>query len=144
MLCLKRYSHRGLYVRRRQRRVVVRFSGNGPLTFPRLLDVVADAANVARKRFAGPCISEVRGKIENLRAQPDFQQQNRRSRKPKTGARTADIGFSPHFRKCLTEVCGKFLNSRAQRTLRVKKPQVEVLVVFCVVGISRICRILSV
>lgn len=49
-------------------------SGNGPLTFPRQLDVVADAANVARTRFAGPHISEVRGKIENLRAQPDFCQ----------------------------------------------------------------------
>lgn len=35
-------------MRRRQRRVVVRFSGNGPLTFPRQLDVVADAVNVAR------------------------------------------------------------------------------------------------
>lgn len=49
-------------MRRRQRRVVVRFSGNGPLTFPRQLDVVADAANVARTRFAGSHISEVRGK----------------------------------------------------------------------------------
>lgn len=37
-------------------------SGNGPLTFPRQLDVVADAANVARTRFAGSHISEVRGK----------------------------------------------------------------------------------
>lgn len=59
-------------MRRRQRRVVVRFSGNGPLMFPLLLDVVADAADVARTRFAGPRISEVRAKIENLRAQPDF------------------------------------------------------------------------
>lgn len=41
-------------------------SGNGPLTFPRLLDVVADAAFVARTRFAGSRISEVRGKIRNL------------------------------------------------------------------------------
>ena len=40
--------------------------------FLRQLDVVADAANVARTRFAGPRISEVRGKIGNLRAQPIF------------------------------------------------------------------------
>lgn len=46
-------------MRRRQRRVVVRFSGNGPLTFLRLLDVAAGAANVARTRFAGLRISEV-------------------------------------------------------------------------------------
>lgn len=44
-------------------------SDNGPLTFPRQLDVVADAANVARTCFAGPRISDVLGKIENLRAQ---------------------------------------------------------------------------
>ena len=49
-------------MRRRQRRVVVRFSGNGPLTFPRLLDVVADTPIVARTRCAGPRFPEVRGK----------------------------------------------------------------------------------
>lgn len=46
--------------------------GNGPLTFPRLLDVVADAANVVGTRFARLRILEMRGKIENLRAKPDF------------------------------------------------------------------------
>ena len=81
-------------MRRRQRRVVVRFSDNGPLTFPRLPDAVADAANVARTRFAGPRISEVRGKIGNLRARPDYFQQNRRSRVPKTGVWSPDLGFS--------------------------------------------------
>ena len=35
---------------------------NGPLRFPRLLDVVADAAIVARARDAGPSFPEVRGK----------------------------------------------------------------------------------
>lgn len=35
-------------MRRRQRRAVVRFSDNGPLMYPRLLDIVADAAFVAR------------------------------------------------------------------------------------------------
>lgn len=37
-------------------------SDNGPLTFPLLLDVAADAVNDVRTRFAGPRISEVRGK----------------------------------------------------------------------------------
>lgn len=35
-------------MRRRQRRAVARFSDNGPLMYPRLLDIVADAAFVAR------------------------------------------------------------------------------------------------
>lgn len=47
-------------------------SGNGPLMYSRLLDVVADAAFVARTCFAGPRISDVLGKIENLRAQLVF------------------------------------------------------------------------
>lgn len=59
-------------MRRRQRRVVVRFSDNGPLTFSRKLDVVADAANVARTRFVGPRISEVRGKSETSEHNPIF------------------------------------------------------------------------
>lgn len=80
-------------MRRRQRGVVVRFSGNGPLMFPRLLDVVTDAANVARTRFTGSRISEVRGKVGSLRAQPDLCQQNRRSWKSKAGVRTDNLGF---------------------------------------------------
>ena len=47
------------------------------------------------------------GKIGNLRAQTDFRQQNRRSRKSKTGVWSADLGFSPHFRNRPMEVCGK-------------------------------------
>ena len=39
-------------------------SDNGSLTFPRLLDVVADAALVDGTRFVGSRISEVRGKGE--------------------------------------------------------------------------------
>lgn len=54
-------------MRRRQRRVVVRFSDNGPLTFLRQLDVVADAATYALTHDAEPRFSEVRGKIGNLR-----------------------------------------------------------------------------
>ena len=41
---------------------------------------------------------EVRGKIGNRRAQRDFMQQNRRSRKRKTGVWSTDLGFTPHFR----------------------------------------------
>lgn len=129
-------------MRRRQRRVVVRFSDNGPLTFPRQLDVVADAANVARTRFAGPRISEVRGKIGKRRAQLDFCQQNRRLRKSETGAWSANLGFPRTSEKRLAEVCGKFWNLRAQRLFHEKKPQVEGLPLSSVVGMSRICRIL--
>ena len=53
-------------MRRRQRRVVVRFSGNGPLMFPLLLDVAADAFIAARAYDVGACFTEVRGKIEDL------------------------------------------------------------------------------
>ena len=111
--------------------------------FPLLLNGAADAANVARTRFTGPRISEVRGKIENLRAQPDFRQQNRRSRKPKTGVWSADLGFTPHFRKRPPEVCGKFRKPRAHRLFRVKKQQVEALSLSDVVGMLGFCRILS-
>ena len=71
--CSQRCSRRGLYVRRRQRRVVVRFSGNGPLTFQWRLDVAAGAAIAARTRDTGPRFPEVRGKIENPRAHHPFQ-----------------------------------------------------------------------
>lgn len=59
-------------MRRRQRRVVVRFSDNGSLTFSRQLDVVADAAIYALTRDAEPRFPEVRGKIGNRRAHSDF------------------------------------------------------------------------
>lgn len=41
---------------------------------------------------------EVRGKIENCRAQSDLHQQSRRSRRPRIGDWSVDFGFSPHFR----------------------------------------------
>ena len=66
-------------------------------------------------RLVLPRFTEVRGKIGNLRAQLDFWQQNRRSRKRKTGVWSADLDFSPHFRNCPSEVCGKFRNPRAHR-----------------------------
>lgn len=53
-----------------------------------------------------------------------------------------DLGFSPHFRKRLPEVCGKFRNPRAYRLFRAKKPQVEALVLYRVLGMFDICRIL--
>lgn len=90
----------------------------------------------------GVVISEVRGKIENRRAQPDYLQQNRRSRKGKTGVRSADLDFTPHFRNRRAKVCGKFWILRAQRPFRIKKPQVDVLVVFRVVSMSVFCRML--
>ena len=129
-------------MRRRQRRVVVRFSDNGPLTFPRLLDVVADAAIDALTHDAGLRSPEVRGKIETCRAQLDFLQQNRRSRKRKTGVWSADLDFSPHFRNRPSEVCGKFRNPRAHRPFRAEKPQVKALRHPGVLGMFRICRIL--
>lgn len=52
----------------------------------------------ASGRSALPCFPEVRGKIGNLRAQPDFRQQNRRPRKRKTGVWSVDLGFTSHFR----------------------------------------------
>lgn len=106
------------------KKVVVRFSDNGPLTFSRQLDVVADAAIYAFTHDAEPRFPEVRGKIGNLRAQPDFWQQNRRSWKRKTGIWSADLDFSPHFWNRLSEVCGKFRNPRAHRPFRADKLQV--------------------
>lgn len=115
---------------------------HGPLTFPRLLDVVAEAVFIARKHDAGSRFPEVRGKIKNCRAQPVYLQQNRRSQKHKTGVWSADLGFSPHFRNRPLEVCGKFWNPRAHRPFCVKKPQVVVLAQLGVVGLFRFCRIL--
>lgn len=108
--CSQRCSRRGLYVRRRQRRVFVRVSGNGPLRFRDYWMLSRKPFFVARKHDAGPHFPEVRGKIENRRAQPDFRQQNRRSPKLKTGVWSADLGFTPHFRNRPLEVCGKFRN----------------------------------
>lgn len=82
------------------------------------------------------------GKTGNLRAQTDFRQQNRTSRKPKTGVWSADLGFSPHFWNRPSEVCGKFRNPQAHRPFHEQKPQVDALTLSSVVGISRICRIL--
>lgn len=82
------------------------------------------------------------GKIRNLRAQPDFRQQNRRSRKHKTWVWSADLGFPPHFRNRPSEVCGKFRNPRAHRHFCAKKPQLDALVQLGVVGLFRFCRIL--
>lgn len=85
---------------------------------------------------------EVRGKIENLRAQPDFSQLNCRLRKGKIGVRFPDLAFSPHFRKLLPEVCSKFRNPRTHRLFRVKKQHVEALPLSSAVGMSGICSIL--
>ena len=89
-------------------------------------------------------IPEVRGKISNRRVQRDYFQQNRRSRKRKTGVWSVDLGFLPHFRNRCTEVCGKFRNPRARRPFPSEKPQVEALRHLGVHGIFLICRILPV
>ena len=72
-----------------------------------------------------------------------FFQQNRMLRKGETGPGPRILA-SPHFRKRSPEVCGKFRNLRAQRSICVKKPQVEALWHACVLGMLGICRILSV
>ena len=59
-------------MRWRQRRAVVWFSDNGPLTFLRQLDVVEDAANVAGTRFPEPRYSEVRGKSKTSEHNPIY------------------------------------------------------------------------
>lgn len=70
-------------------------SGNGPLMFPQQLDVVADAANVARTRFAGPRISEVREKSETSEHNSIFGNKTagRGSVKPGSGR---SISVFPH------------------------------------------------
>lgn len=60
----------------------------------------------------------------------------------KTGVCSTDLGFSPHFRNHLSEVCDKFWNPQEQWLFRIKEPQVEALPIFDVVGIPGICRIL--
>ena len=82
------------------------------------------------------------GKIGNLRAHPDFWQQNCRSRKAETGAWSTYLRFSPHFRNCSTEVCGKFRNPRAHCPFHEKNLQVDALPLSSVVDVSRICRTL--
>lgn len=98
----------------------------------------------ASGRSTLPCFPEVRGKIGNHRAQSDFWQQNRRSRKRKTGVWSANLGFTPHFWNHRTEVCGKFRNPRAHGLFRAEKSQVEALRHPGVLGMFRICRILPV
>lgn len=102
--------------------------------------------HLSRSRFEtmgfSSLFSEVRGKIGNLRAHPDFWQQNRRSRKAEAGAWSTYLRFSPHFRNCSTEVCGKFRNPRAHRPFHEKNLQVEALPLSSVVDVSRICRTL--
>lgn len=51
-------------------------SNNGPLTFPRQLDVVVDAVFVDRTLMRSHHFGSAGKKIRNLRAQPDFLQQN--------------------------------------------------------------------
>lgn len=52
--------------------------------------------------------------------------------------------FYPALLESPTEVCGKFRNPRAHRPFHAEKPQVEALRYPGVLGIFRICRILSI
>ncbi|MEO2540260.1 hypothetical protein ABG983_09410, partial [Collinsella aerofaciens] len=61
---------------------------------------------------------------------------------PKTGVWSTGLGFSPHFRNHPPEVCGKFRNPRVRCPFYEKKPQVEAMSLYGMVGMSRICRIL--
>ena len=101
-------------VRKNRRRAVFTFRG----CFPK---DICHVSAIGQRIFLSR-ISEVRGIIGNHRAQPDFRQQNRRSRKRKTGVWSADLGFTPHFWNRLTEVCGKFRNPRAHCPFRAEKP----------------------
>ena len=85
-------------------------------------------------RSRNPRFPEVWGILENLRAQSDFGRQNRRSLEYETGVWSSDVGFYPHFRNRLAEVCGKFRNPRARHPFRAKKPQVEALTCSCMVS----------
>lgn len=81
-------------------------SGNGPLMYSRLLDVVADAAFVARTRFAGPRISQVRGKSETADHNLIFVNKTAGRGRVKHGSAWL-ILVSPHFRKRPPEVCDR-------------------------------------
>lgn len=112
--------------------------------FQRRLDVVAVAAIVARIRDAEHRFSEVRGKIENSRAQCLFGNKTagRVAAKLGSGRQISDYPLTSGWR--FAEVCGKFRNLRAYRPFRAKKPQVEALSLRRVLGIFDICRILPV
>lgn len=71
-------------------------SDNGPLTFPRQLDVIADDLFMLELSMQGRVLRKCE-ENGNLRAQPDFWQQNRRLRKRKTGSGRPALIF-PHFR----------------------------------------------
>lgn len=81
-------------------------------------------------------------KSETSEHKPNFGNITAGRGRLKQGVWSVDLGFSPHFRKRPTEVCGKFWNPRAHCPFHEKKPQVEALPLFSVVCISTICRIL--
>lgn len=86
------------------------------------------------------CIIRQCGEIENLRAQSDFSQQNRSSRKGKHGSGRPILIF-PALSDRRTEVCSKIRKPRARRLFRVNNPQVEALPLSDVVDMPEICRI---
>lgn len=114
-------------MRRRQRRVVVRFSDNGPLTFSRQLDVVADAANLLEHALQGLVFRKCGEKSETSEHNRIFANKTAGHGSAKRGSGRPISVFTPHFWTHCTEVCGKFWDPRAHRPFRAEKPQVEAL-----------------
>ena len=81
-------------------------------------------------------------KIGNLRAQPDYLQQNRRSRKSKTGGLVGRSRFYPALPKAPARSMRQIPESPSTPPFQVKKQQVEALPLSSAVVMSGICRIL--
>lgn len=81
-------------------------------------------------------------KSEISEHKPNFGNKTAGRGRLKQGVCSVDLGFSPHFRKRPTEVCGIFWNPRAHRPFHEKNLQVEALPLSSVVDVSRICRTL--
>ena len=96
----------------------------------------------ALRRLVLSRIPEVLGKIENLRAQPDYLQQNRRSRKSKTGGLVGRSRFYPALPKAPARSMRQIPESPSTPPFQVKKQQVEALPLSSAVVMSGICRIL--
>ena len=99
-------------VRGNRRKAVFAFKGY-------LLRWFLIALSALRCLVLSRCPEALDKKSETSEHNPIFQQ-NRRLRKGKNGVWFLDFGFTPHFRKRLPEVCGKFRNSRAHRLFQVK------------------------
>lgn len=89
------------------------------------------------------CFRKCGEKSETSERTPIFGNKTAGRGRLKQGVWSVDLGFSPHFRKRPTEVCGIFWNPRAHRPFHEKNLQVGALPLSSVVDVSRICRTLS-